>query len=586
MNKLSDDTERKFIETFDLDEWEVESDSGWVSISSISKTVEYQIWEIETESGKILKCADTHIIFTENHEEIYAKDCIPNKTKIYTKDGLEIVTSVVQYNEYENMYDMEVDHQDHRFYTNDILSHNSITTIAYLIWVINFHSTQSVALLANKGITAKGLLKKLQESYEHIPLWMQQGVIEWNKHSLELENGSKIVADSTSSSAGRSGSHNIVVLDEFAFVPTALADDFLKSIAPTISSGANTKLLVISTPQGHNMFYKMWTHAIEKINNFVPFEIHWSNVPGRDEKWKDAQVKLLGSQEAFDQEFNCEFLGAANTLISSAKLRQIAFVDPKFSSESFDMYEEPQPNHLYLIAVDTSRGLEQDYSAFVVVDITKSPYKVVAKYRNNEIDAVTYPNIINAAGKKYNDAFLFVEINDVGDQVAGILHYDLEYENLIQTTSKGRGGQVITAGHKKGSRLGIRTTLPMKIKGCSNLKTLIESDHLIIQDFDILSELTNFVAKGKTYKADTGNSDDLVMCLVIFGWLATTEFFKNITNSNYVREMFNKKREQIEEALLPFPKFDPDSCNLEGGGVEIDSEGNVWFSSTDDDHSW
>lgn len=303
MSELSESIERKFIDSIELsDEWEIESDSGWVPVTHIHKTVQYKEWVMETESGKTLVCADTHIVFDENMNQIFVKDIIPNETKIMTKTGPEFVVHLEETNNSSNMFDITVESDEHRFYSNDILSHNTTTSVAYLLWLTLFSESQNIAVLANKGSLARDILAKYQLAYENLPQWLQQGVVTWNKGNVELENGSKIIAASTSSSAVRGGSFNLVLLDEFAFVPANIANEFFTSVYPVISSGKTTKIIIVSTPNGMNLFYKLWMDAIGKKNGYKTFEIHWSMVPGRDEAWKKETIENT-SEEQFRQEF-------------------------------------------------------------------------------------------------------------------------------------------------------------------------------------------------------------------------------------------------------------------------------------------
>ena len=368
----------------------------------------------------------------------------------------------------------------------------STTMVAYLLHYVLFNQDVNVAILANKLATARELLHRLKLAYEYLPKWMQQGIVEWNKGSIELENGSKILASATSSSAVRGGSFNMIFLDEFAYVPPGVAEEFFSSVYPTISSGQTTKVLIVSTPKGLNMFYRFWVDAQEKRNEYVPIEVHWSQVPGRDEAWK-TQTIANTSEEQFQTEFECDFIGSTATLISSHKLKCLAYKTPLYKNdEGLCVYEEPQKDKVYCICVDTARGQGKDYSAFVVIDMTTTPYRLVAIYRNNEIAPMMYPNAVNAVGKQYNNAHVLVEINDIGGQVADILHSELEYENILMTSVKGRKGQVLGGGFGKGgSQFGLRTTSVTKRVGCAALKSLIEEDKLIIEDFNTVNELTS-----------------------------------------------------------------------------------------------
>lgn len=426
------------------------------------------------------------------------------------------------------------------------------TVVSYLLHYIVFNDNVNVGILANKASTSREILSRLQLSYENLPKWMQQGIISWNKGSLELENGSKIIAASTSASAVRGMSFNIIFLDEFAFVPNHIADDFFASVYPTISSGKSTKVIVVSTPKGMNHFYRMWHDSERGKNSFVATEVHWSEVPGRDEEWK-AQTIANTSEEQFRAEHLCEFLGSVGTLINPSKLKILVYDDPIKRNKGLDVYEEPIEDHNYLITVDVARGIGNDYSAFVVFDITNFPYKVVAKYKNNEIKPMLFPSIINEVARGYDNAWLLIEVNDIGDQVANILHYDLEYDNILMCSMRGRAGQLVGSGFSgKKSQLGVRTTAAVKKLGCSNLKLLIEDDKLFISDYDIISELTTFAQKHNSFEAEEGCNDDLVMCLVIFSWLVAQDYFKEMTDNDIRKRIYEEQKDQIDQDMAPF----------------------------------
>jgi len=448
----------------------------------------------------------------------------------------------------------------------------STTCVSYLLHYAVFNDNVNIAILANKASTARDLLGRLQLAYENLPRWMQQGIISWNKGSLELENGSKISANSTSSSAVRGGSYNVIFLDEFAFIPNHIADDFFASVYPTISSGQSTKVIIVSTPRGMNHFYRMWHDAERNKNEYIPTEVHWSEVPGRDEAWKEQTIANTSEQQ-FKVEFECEFLGSVNTLINSAKLKNLVYESPIQRNAGLDVYEAPRKDHNYLITVDVARGLGNDYSAFIVFDITNFPYKAVAKYRNNEIKPMLFPSIIDDVGKAYNKAFILCEVNDIGDQVASILNYDLEYDNLLMCSQRGRAGQVVGAGFSgKRSQLGVRTTQAVKKLGCSNLKTLLEDDKILIIDYDIISELTTFSQKHNSFEAEEGCNDDLAMCLVIFAWLVAQDYFKEMTDNDVRKRIYEEQKNQIEQDMAPFGFM---SDGLDDDSF-VDKDGDLW----------
>ena len=458
----------------------------------------------------------------------------------------------------------------------------STTVVSYLLHYAVFNDNVNIAILANKASTARDLLGRLQLAYENLPRWLQQGIIAWNKGSLELENGSKISANSTSSSAVRGGSYNVIFLDEFAFIPNHIADDFFASVYPTISSGQKTKVIIVSTPRGMNHFYRMWHDAERGKNEYIPTEVHWSEVPGRDQVWKEQTIANTSEQQ-FKVEFECEFLGSINTLINPAKLKNLVYENPVQKNAGLDIHEPPQKDHNYLITVDVARGLGNDYSAFIVFDITNYPYNIVSKYRNNEIKPMLFPSVIEDVAKGYNNAFLLIEVNDIGDQVASILNYDLEYENILMASMRGRNGQVVGTGFSgKKTQLGVRTTAAVKKLGCSNLKTLLEDDKILVKDYEIISELTTFSQKHNSFEAEEGCNDDLAMCLVLFAWLVAQDYFKEMTDNDVRKRLYEEQKNQIEQDMAPFG-FMSDGLDDD---TFIDNDGDMWKTDEYGDRSY
>ena len=449
----------------------------------------------------------------------------------------------------------------------------STTVVAYLLYYAIFYDSVNIGILANKASTARELLGRLQLAYENLPKWMQHGILVWNKGNVELENGSKILAASTSASAVRGMSFNILFLDEFAFVPNHVAEQFFASVYPTITSGKSTKVIIISTPNGMNHFYKMWEDARNDKNDYITNEVHWSQVPGRDKKWKDETIKNT-SKRQFAQEFECDFLGSADTLISPSKLQCIPFNDPIRSNAGLDVYERAEEDHEYIITVDVARGIGGDYSAFIVFDITTLPYKIVAKYRNNEIKPVLFPSVIFQVAKEYNNPYILVEVNDVGDLIAATLNYDLEYPNVLMCAMRGRAGQIVGQGFSGNkTQLGVKMSVTVKKIGCSNLKAIIEEDKLTFQDFDIFQELTTFVQKKQAWEADEGYHDDLVMCMVLFAWLVMQAYFKEMTDQDIRRRIYEEQRNQIEQDMAPFGFIDDGM----GDDTFVDADGSFWY---------
>ncbi len=507
--------------------------------------------------AEYLKCAEDPIYFIRTYIKIVSLD--------------EGVIPFKMYDFQESMVDK---FHKHRFNIAKLPRQSGKSTIvtAYLLWYVLFNDNVNVAILANKAPTAREMLGRLQLSYENLPRWLQQGILGWNKGSLELENGSKILASSTSASAVRGMSFNIIFLDEFAFVPNHIAEQFFASVYPTISSGKKTKVIIISTPHGMNQYYKLWHDAERGANNYVATEVHWSQVPGRDAKWKQQTIENT-SEAQFRVEFDCEFLGSVDTLISPSKLRTMPYDDPIKQNRGLAIYEERIEDHNYIVTVDVSRGIGGDYSAFCVVDTTTIPYKLVARYKNNEIKPIVLPNIIVDVCKHYNNAYVLCEVNDIGGQVADIIQYDLEYENLLMAAMRGRAGQQLGQGFSgKKTQLGVKMSTAVKQVGCSNLKALIEDDKLLITDYDTISELTTFIQKGQSFQAEDGCHDDLAMCLVIFGWMAMQEYFKEMHDNDVRARIYADQRDAIEQDMAPFGFIND---GLEDD-VIVDAQGERW----------
>ena len=519
------------------------------------KRIGVELQYTEEQVKEILKCSEDPLYFVKNYVKIVNVD-----------HGL------VPFTMWPFQEDMVTTFHNNRFSICKMPRQVGKTTTAagYMLWSVLFQENYNIAILANKGSLAREILGRIQYAYEYLPLWLQQGIKVWNKGNIELENGSKINAYATSSAGVRGGTYNLIFLDEFAFVPKNMADDFFTSTYPVVTSGKTTKVIVVSTPYGLNHFYKMWIDASEGRSLYKPLEVHWSQVPGRDAKWKEETIRNT-SEEQFRQEFETEFIGSSATLISGAKLRSLAFFDPIYQEECFDIYEQPKPGRLYICTVDCSEGVGGDYSTINVVDVSETPYKQVAKYRNNKLPLLFFPTIIYSVAKRYNEAYVLIETNNIGQQVVDILHYDLEYENIYKLEHHHIKGQSISGGFKRSTSFGIKTTKSVKKIGCANLKTLVESDKLIVRDFDTIAEMNTFVRVRDSYEAEEGNNDDLVMGLVLFSWLTAQSYFKDSTNIDIRKVLLEEQNLLGEEELTPVGIID-DGRKEE---VLIDS-GDVW----------
>jgi hypothetical protein len=488
----------------------------------------------------------------------------------FVKNYMKIVNvdrGLIAFDPYDYQIEMLHAMQNERYciFATSRQAGKSTVTCAFILWYIIFNADKNVALLANKAETAREILGKVQLAYQHLPKWLQQGVLEWNKGSFHLENNSQVLATATSSDNIRGFAINLLFIDEAAFVGNW--SEFFTSVYPTISSGKTTKVVLVSTPCGLNHFYSLWQNAIKGRNGYKPILVKWDRVPGRDEEWRQKTLAGLNfDTEKFSQEFDVEFMGSSGTLIAGWKLKELLHQVPSFTKDGLSKYYEPKQGHSYVCIVDVSRGKGLDYSAFNMIDVTQMPYVQVCTYRNNLISPVDYADIIHRVCKSYNSASILVEVNDIGEQVSTSLHYDFEYENILSTESAGRAGKRITSGFGSNIDRGIRTTKSVKSVGCSILKLLVEQNQIIINDFDTISELSTFSRKGISYEAESGKHDDLVMGLVLFAWLSDQSYFKELTSINTLSRLREKTEEEIAQDLMPFGFIDagiPDADIIE-----------------------
>ena len=418
-------------------------------------------------------------------------------------------------------------------------SGKSISSVGYLIWYACFHSEKTIAVLANKGATAREMLARVTLMLENLPFFLQPGCKALNKGSIEFSNNSRIIAAATSGSSIRGMSVNLLFLDEFAFVERA--NEFYTSTYPVISAGKDTKVIITSTANGiGNTFHKIWEGAVQKVNEFVPFTVNWYDVPGRDEEWKKQTIANT-SQLQFDQEFGNTFFGTGDTLINAETLLGFRAVQPSNYLEGGDLliYDNPDKDHEYVMCVDVSKGRGQDYSTFNVIDISTRPFKQVAVYRNNTISPLLFPNVIYKYANLYNEAYVVIESNDQGTVVCNGLYLDLEYENMHMESAV------------RSDRIGIEMNRKVKRLGCSSIKDILEEKKLDIQDENTIMEISTFTARGQSYEASDGNHDDLMMNLVMFGYFVTSQFFADMTDINLKEMMFSKKMKEIEDDVPP-----------------------------------
>jgi hypothetical protein len=530
---------------------------GNVNLKAAGVQLNFTEYQIE----EYMKCASDPIYFIESYCKIVTLDHGLQPFKLYECQRKKV----------------KIIHENRKVILMEGRQQGKTTTsAAYILWYTLFQGSKTVSILANKATAAREVLYRYQLMYENLPIWLQQGVTTWNKGDIELENGSIVFTAATSTSGIRGKSVNLLYVDEAAIIPNNVAEQFFTSVYPTISAGETTKILLSSTPLGYNHFWKFWNDAEEERNGFVPLFIPYREIPGRTEAWAEEQRRLLGELK-FNQEVLCKFLGSSLTLVAADTIAQLSPKSPIYSKDGLDVYENVEKDHIYTIVADTAKGVGGDYSAFSVIDCTEMPYQVVAKYRNNTISPLLYPSVLYKTGTEFNNAYVLIELNS-SEQVAEILYSEYEYENVI-FVNRTTQGQVVSGGFGGGkSQLGVVTDRKVKRIGCSNFKSLVEEKKLLIHDIDTISEISTFIEKRGTYAADEGYNDDLVMGLVLFSWLTTNSYFKELTNINIRKELYDKRIQMIEEEMTPFGIIDD--------GIEdeqfVDKNGQVWETYKND----
>lgn len=527
---------------------------GYLGIANLKRAgidIPYSKEQLE----EVIKCSEDPLYFIEKYCKIISLDkgLIPFKMWDFQKD---FITNLWKERKVISMMGRQ--------------QSKTTCTAAYITWHVIFNEQQNVALLSYKLAGAKEVLSRIKTMYENLPMFLQVGVTEWNKTSIELENGSKVFAAATSPNAVTGKSLNLVYLDEYAVVSNNVAEDFNTSVWPTLSTGETTKLFVSSTPRGRNHFFKLWKEAESGVNGFKHVFYAWDVVPGRDANWLAQQRRDLGELK-FARDILCTFENSSNTLISGSAINQLVNYAPVKQDENLKIFNEPIEGHNYISVADVARGTENDYSTLVTIDVSIRPFKVVCTYRCNEISTEIFPDKIKGIAQYYNDAFVLVETNDMGESVVNTLYHELEYENVFMTSAS------TIEGWTKKDHLGLRTTVKTKRKGCEGLKNLIESGQLEVSDVNIISELSTFIAKRNTYAAEAGSHDDLVMPLVLFGWLTLQLYFKDLIGIDRSNLLSTGLRKVAEELLVLGVKRIEQEPELKKEELDIISEEFRWM---------
>lgn len=521
---LSDTIERKFTEIYDASEWLIDTDTGWEPLIDIKETVEYQVWILKLESGKHLECADDHIVFLEDYSEIFVKNLRPGD-RVLTDAGVDTVSEVAPTLLYENMYDVGVDSENHRYYSNGILSHNTTCAAGYLLWYAMFNSDQTILISAHKYAGAQEIMQRIRYGYESCPDHIRAGATSYNKGSIEFENGSRIVSATTTENTGRGMAISLLYLDEFSYVNPSIASEFWTSISPTLATGGSA--IITSTPNSdEDTFATIWKESNNKfdeygneqefgINGFYPFTIPWDAHPDRDEEWRKQEISRIGL-EKFEREYECRFLIFDETLINSIKLASMEGREPKTLMGQTRWYKTPSHKYNYIVALDPSMGTGGDNAAIQVIEVPT--YEQVAEWQHNTTPIPEQIKILRdicrfiSEKSRSNGSNIYwsVENNGLGEAALLVIN-DMGEESIPGLFIS----EPIRKGHVRKFRKGFNTTYGSKITACSKLKTMIETDRLKINSRALISELKNFVASGSSFVGKNKKSDDLVSAMLL-----------------------------------------------------------------------
>jgi len=520
---------------------------GNKNLKAAGVQIEFEQWQIE----EFIKCSQDPLYFIENYAKIVSLD-----KGIVNFDPFPYQRRII-----------EAMHNNQNTIGKLFRQAGKSTIVAaYFAWYVLFNDNKTAVILANKATIAKEIFYKVQFMIENLPFWLQQGVVEWNKTSFALENGSRCIAAATSASAVRGMSINMLLLDEFAHLKPNLAEEFTASVFPTISSAKTSKLIIISTPNGLNHYHKLWVEAENGTNGFKTVTGRWQEHPLRDSKWAEEQRQKLGEVK-YRQEIECTFEGSSYTLVDGVKLSTMPIATPIFQKDGLEVFKKPEKDHNYVCIVDVSRGRHQDFSAFTIIDVTQTPYDVVVAYKNNTISTLEIPHIIFNTMRQYNNAFLLIEVNDLGQEVANIIYHEYEYENVYFS----KGNEITqVSGYP-----GIRTTKPVKSLGCSVLKDLIEKDQLLLNSHNIIQELSLFVVqkRGSYGTSDPTVNDDLTTTLWLFSWLTKQSIFSEVTNSDVRKLVAAQHDNYVDQTLTPFG-FHNDGQIVEENTFKVDKD--IW----------
>ncbi len=572
---------KKIISSQELENVNVLSDSGFVKATEVHITQPYNVWFVETGNGLALDCADIHILFNENLERVFV-DELKIGDYIYTRFGPSKVTYIENTGIPVSMMDLSIDHPDHRYYTNDILSHNTITSSIFLLWYLLFNFEKNAMIMANIGDTAAELMDKIKVIMKGLPFFLKPGLVVYNVMTMKFDNGCRIMAKTTTKTSSIGYTIHMLYMDEFAHINPNFINQFFKSVYPTISSSQIARVIITSTPNGMNKFWDIYKGAVEGENEFNPIRVEWWQVPGRDEEWKRKEIAALGSEEDFNQEYGCQFLSSSRLLLDSNTLKRLKNSEEQFKFHELSPFENSpidysnliwhpkfdptsvfeKEGQKFYISIDTAGGGGGDYSVANIFKVTPMPINVIKNKRFFEDESdffcllqvgIFRSNIIEIDEFKAFLEILILHILGV-DNVRIVLELDHKGEmlmdKLLDIDDFFEEMFVYTKHSEASTKLkpGVKLTVKNKEKFCYDLKINTRGYKIIPSNKNGIHELANFgINPNGSFSSQIGK-DDEAMTLVNINCVFDNGDFQDTVMDLYdiIPEKFRKL---IEERL-------------------------------------
>ena len=588
-----DDVAKKILNSLDTEDVFISTDTGWERVSQIHSTQPYDVWEVRLQNGMYIEGADRHILFDSQWNQVWIRD-LRVGDQIITKDGPISVTSIIRHNASVSMFDVTVDSPNHRYWSNGILSHNTICSSIFIAWYSLFNFDKNSLVLSNKGATTREIIDKGKTILEHLPFFLKPGVLKWDVFNSKFDNGCRIIGQTTTKKAAIGFTIHLLFMDEFAHIPQNFMETFYENVYPTVSASSNSKVIITSTPNGFNKFYDIYSAAESGLSEYTPFRVDWWDVPGRDEKWMRQEVANLGSEEAFNRQYGNQFIASSSLLLGADSLKklttnQVEFVHremPEFDEDSvkydglvwdpsFDLEECQEDSNYWVFSVDIAEGAGGDYSIVNIFKIeimdekdwekVTSPgsfidfYRIrqIGRFRSNEhtIEEFAKSVYILAYDVFYSENVkMIIEWNMFGGELIKRLETVFPQRNNFDEESVVKFKHRIDARTKQ---FGLKVKKDNKPIFCQNFKKYIAQNKIIIKDKQTVYEASTFGKMPNGSYAGQLGHDDLIMTCI-----NSSEFFFTLDFSDFAEEIHDVAEQSIQDKIDAILEQDAKGGNL------------------------